>query len=138
MKTVYTIGYSGRSLSEIKSIVENLDAIIFDIRFSPRSRNPEFNMRNLERELSDRYLWIKALGNAAYKGTYQETTIVNLDAGIAAIEASTRSVILMCACKDYRECHRRWIAEHLQSLGYSTNEIKNQKRATGYTQGVLF
>ncbi len=48
-RSVYTIGYQGRSIEEISAVVDQLDAILVDIRFSPRSRRPELNLQALRR-----------------------------------------------------------------------------------------
>ena len=67
-RQVYTLGYSGRQLDEIKAMVEEREAILFDIRFSPRSRNPTWNEGNLRAAFGARYRHIRALGNANYRG----------------------------------------------------------------------
>jgi uncharacterized protein (DUF488 family) len=121
-KKVYTIGYTGRTPEELWTIAETLDADIFDIRFSPRSRVAHWNGGRLIEALAGRYRWVQALGNAGYKiGT---TRLLDFDAGREEIERNPRPVILMCACKDYADCHRSAIADKLRALGFDVHEIQ--------------
>lgn len=120
---VFTIGYSGRKPQELKQICENLDAVIFDIRFSPRSRVAHWSGKRLGELLGDRYLHVKALGNVNYKGG--PIKIMNYKEGRARIEANKKPVILMCACSSekYHTCHRRNIAEMLKVDGFEVKEL---------------
>jgi uncharacterized protein (DUF488 family) len=123
-KQVYTLGYTGRKLDGLKAIVQEKQAILFDIRFSPRSRNPVWNGGNLRQAFGARYKHIRALGNANYRGN--SVRIQDFDAGLRAIAESGRPVILMCACKDYGSCHRSVIATRLRELGYVVTEISTK------------
>ena len=118
---VYTLGYSGRKMDEIQALVVEREAILFDVRFSPRSRNPVWSGSSFRRVFGKRYRHIRALGNRNYRDGPIE--IVDFEAGVEAIRRSGRPVILMCGCRDYAECHRRRIAERLTSLGFSVQEI---------------
>ena len=122
MKQVYTIGYSGRSTEDMKAIIEDLDASLFDIRFSPFSRNPAWAGRNLRSVFGFRYFHVKNLGNANYKGD-GPISILDYNAGRLAIEKSARPVILMCACGHYATCHRATVARMLQADGFTVEEI---------------
>lgn len=123
---VYTIGYGGRKPSEIKQIAEALDAIVFDIRFSPRSRNPQWAGKNVKALLGDRYHHVREFGNRNYKGGAIE--LVDFDAGRGLIEDSSRPVILMCVCKDPACCHRTTIAEQLRAEGFEVEEYADLPR----------
>lgn len=37
-KQIFTLGYSGRTVTDLIQVPQALDATIFDIRLSPRSR----------------------------------------------------------------------------------------------------
>ena len=130
-RQVYTLGYPVRKLDEIVAMVEDKQAILFAIRFSPRSRNPVWNEGNLRQAFGARYKHIRALGNANYRGN--SVRIQDFDAGLRAIAQSGRAVILMCACKEHEHCHRSVIAERLSELGFSVTEL-----GAGPTQGTLF
>jgi uncharacterized protein (DUF488 family) len=118
---VYTLGYGGRKLHEVEAIVTETEGILFDIRFSPRSRNPIWSGGKLRQALGHRYKHVKALGNVNYKGGPIE--LVDFDAGVEAIRKSGRPVILMCVCKSYDRCHRKHVAERLAALGFEIEEI---------------
>jgi len=124
---VYTFGYGGRSVDELLELAEQLDAVIFDVRYSPRSRAPQWNRNQLEAIFGESYCHVQAFGNANYRGG--PIQIVSYEAGKAAIEASERNVILMCVCKDVRSCHRTVIGERLRRDGFEVHELSNYQRA---------
>lgn len=126
-KIVYTMGYGGKKLVDIVSTARSLDATIFDIRFNSRSMNPWFNRSRMQEWLGDRYVHVRSLGNVTYKSETGEIQILNLEGGIATIEHSERSVILLCVCKDYATCHRSFISAELERRGYHVKEISAQK-----------
>jgi uncharacterized protein (DUF488 family) len=128
---VYTIGYSGRKPAEILEIARDLDATVFDVRFSPRSRVPHWTRGRLEALLGDRYRHVRALGNRNYRGG--PTDLVDFPAGLELIRESNRPVILMCACKDPAFCHRSTIAEKLRRAGMEVTEL-NESRPVRYQQ----
>jgi uncharacterized protein (DUF488 family) len=41
MHQLYTLGYNGRLLYQLQALAEHLDAVVVDLRFSPRSRIPK-------------------------------------------------------------------------------------------------
>jgi uncharacterized protein (DUF488 family) len=117
-KQVYTIGYSGRKLTEIQRIAESLDATIFDVRISNRSRNRAFNGRNLREVLGDRYQHVKELGNVNYrKSGMEHVRFLDLEAGLEKIANHPQPVILMCVCKHDDKCHRSLVADELRERG---------------------
>jgi uncharacterized protein (DUF488 family) len=129
---VYSIGYGGRSPAQLLSILEEKDAVLFDIRFSPASMNPQWSRKQLSQTLGNRYVHVQALGNANYKNG-GEIKLVDFDLGRKIIDASAKPVVLMCACKDFRTCHRNTVLAKLSMLGYRTREISQ----TGQECAVL-
>lgn len=125
-KQVYTMGYIGKKMPEIQEIARQLEAVIFDVRFSPYSRNPAWNAGNFRKVFGRRYKHVKAFGNAAYKEG--GTRIVDFDAGRKLVEASGRPVILLCACRTYEECHRSVLAARLRELGFQVEEYKPREQ----------
>jgi len=119
--TIYTYGYGGKHPEELEKIVAELNATIFDVRFSPRSRNPAWLGKRLRERFGDRYQHVKAFGNANYKGG--DILIVDYEAGKALIEQSERAVILVCVCKDPVICHRTYIAKKLVEEGFTVEEL---------------
>ncbi|GEM_PF-1121564 len=113
MNTLYTLGYSGLKPEDLGALAEGHDLVILDIRCSPRSRNPVWTKKRLAERLGERYVHLRALGNTDYKG--DTIRIADLEAGIreAAAYLERQSVVLLCACKDVRSCHRLPVAERL-------------------------
>lgn len=120
---VYTIGYSGMHPDELKSLAETLKADLFDIRFSPRSRDPRWAGSNVRALVNGAYQHVKALGNANYKSD-GPVEIVDYESGKAAIQSNERPVILMCACKDPTHCHRTVVGKMLEADGFRVSEIQ--------------
>ena len=65
---LYTYGYSGRTPHKLQTLAKQLEAVVADIRFSPRSRIPDWSGGRLQKLLGDRYRHLPALGNRNYKG----------------------------------------------------------------------
>jgi hypothetical protein len=108
MNNLYDIGYS-----EIKDIymfakaVNALDAVVLDIRFSPRSRDFRWNGSNVRKVLGEpHYSQLHDLGNRNYKGGPIE--FVDLEHGLEVIRnlLELKNVIVMCMCPDRNRCHR--------------------------------
>ena len=111
LHTLYTFGYSGRTPHELQTLAEQLNAVVVDIRFSPRSRIPDWSGGRLQKLLGDRYHHLPALGNRNYKGGPVE--FVDLETGVVEVGQLLRQqpVILLCVCADVQRCHRRPAAE---------------------------
>jgi len=126
----YGIGYSGRDPVEIHRLALQLNAVVVDIRLSPRSRKPGWNKGRLSTMLGDRYMHVPELGNVNYKGG--PVLLKDPDVGIAVIlrELQDRSVILMCVCPSFQKCHRKNIAALLADRGVRFTEIGNAELAT--------
>jgi uncharacterized protein (DUF488 family) len=131
----YTLGYTGRKLDEIVRALDERDAILFDIRYSPRSRNPVYNRAYLESALRDRYSWVKDLGNVNY-ALLSPIKIANYPAGKARITVTAKPVALMCVCENAATCHRTVIADLLLADGFQVEEI--QWGSPHAVQGSLF
>ena len=80
---LYTFGYSGRTPHELQTLAEQLNAVVADIRFSSRSRIPDWAAARLRKHLGERYQHLPALGNRNYKGGPVE--FVDLEAGIVEV-----------------------------------------------------
>ena len=113
---IYTLGYTGWKPADIKQEVEQLHAVLLDIRFSPTSRHPQWSKKQLSALLGERYMHSQALGNRNYKGG--PTELVDYEAGkalvVSLLEHGT-SVILMCACPNVATCHRLEVATRLEA-----------------------
>jgi hypothetical protein len=129
MHTIYTAGYSGWQSAQLAAQVQEFGAALWDIRFSPLSRRPEWRQAELRAAIGPAYVHVKALGNVNYKGGP-----IELYRPAGAIEAARRvlaerPVILLCACKDWRGCHRLIAAELLAGwLGAQVQHLEPPAR----------
>lgn len=117
--TLYTLGYSGWRIEDIEKVLEDLDAIVVDVRMVPRSRAPMWNSGALARRFGDRYVWLREFGNRNYKGTVDNIEIIDFTAGEARLRmlaAGGRPVALLCGCPDASVCHRKVLAERLAQM----------------------
>ena len=126
-------GYSGKQPAQILALAEELDATVFDIRFSPRSRNPHWRQANLVEMFGDRYYHSAGFGNRNYRGG--PVDLVNYEAGRDAIEAQGEAgrsaVILICVCKNALTCHRFTIGELLRADGFEVEEYRPLRTVQG-------
>ena len=117
MATLYTIGYGGRTLREVLALLKEHEVqILVDVRAVPYSRIPGFRKVELARLLPAEnitYHHVEALGNANRKsGPGAPTQPVDETLGLLALLGllSSDDVAIMCAEKDYKDCHRSYIA----------------------------
>jgi hypothetical protein len=118
---IYTTGYAGKDISDLKPLVESLDATLVDIRFSPYSEVMVWRQVYLKTLLGRKYLHILNLGNRSYKEG--KIAIQNLQLGIETLIGLDTNAILFCACETLENCHRRVIADELKRRGIETVEI---------------
>ena len=120
MHTIYSLGYLSSTPDDVKAYVDTLGARLVDIRFSPRSRNPNWTMAALIRLVgADRYLHEQRLGNVNYRNG-GPIRLWQPEAALPAMRAelADHPVILLCACREWQPCHRRVAADFLsQQLG---------------------
>src|SRR5215510_2609490 len=64
---LFTLGYSGWTLEQLARQVQELGALLLDIRYSPNSRQPQWRRQNLAATFPDRYVHVQALGNVNYR-----------------------------------------------------------------------
>jgi uncharacterized protein (DUF488 family) len=119
---VYAVGYSGRTVEWLRSVVESLGATVLDVRFNAMARAPEWRGYSLKKTLAGRYEHMKCLGNVNYKNG-GEIQIVDLAQGVERILASETPVILLCVCGDATTCHRSVIAAALAEHGIIVEEL---------------
>lgn len=119
---IYTTGYSGKSVDDLRALAERLNAVVVDIRLRPQSRwQPKWNKSSLSILLEDRYIWVGELGNVKYKE--KQIEIKDLDAGLEKVLAIERDVILLCSCSEYENCHRKTVADALRERGREVEEL---------------
>ncbi len=110
---IYTIGYTSlgfriyQIIPKLRQIADEKRATIVDIRSRPYGL---VNLNQLKRELGARYVWVQELGFPQYKENAER---VNLP---------YNNIILMCAEKDYKCCHRADVAKILRNIR-NDNEV---------------
>lgn len=120
---IFTTGYTGKAVEQLPALLDFHEAVLADIRFAPHSRHLEWRKNYLTLLLKHRYRHVSHLGNRNYKtGGIQ---IHNLELGIRLLESWETNVILMCACAELENCHRRVVKSELEKRGYEIQEIAN-------------
>jgi uncharacterized protein (DUF488 family) len=120
---LYTVGYATWTLDALTRQIEELNALLLDIRYSPFSRQPQWRKRNLVAHFGERYVHVQALGNVNYKGG--QMLISDYDAGKRLVQSflAASNAILMCACARVAQCHRLYVATRLEAdLGLGPTE----------------
>lgn len=103
---LYTVGYSSfPSPYALAQVIESLDALLVDVRISPRSRNPQWNQSTLRDIFGDTYVHLGQWGNVNYKGG--PVQIKDFEGGLHVLRTSHQPLALMCVCRDYAQCHRK-------------------------------
>lgn len=118
---IYTTGYANQSVADLTALLDSLDAVLADIRFAPYSRRLEWRKTYLTLLLKHRYRHVPQLGNRKYKeGGIQ---IHNLELGVRLIASREENVVLMCACAELENCHRRIVKNEFEKRGFEVEEI---------------
>jgi len=121
----YTTGYTGKAFEQLPALLDFHDAILADIRFAPVSRHLQWTKNYLSLMLGDRYRHVAALGNRNYKTDGGAIQIHNLEIGIRLIQSWETNVILLCACAEPENCHRRIVKNELEKRGCEVQEISD-------------
>ena len=126
--TIYTIGYAHPgAAANVAQLMRQEHIILLDVRLSPRSRwQPTWNRAALQTAYGARYRWDKRLGNLNYQQRELGIELADghLDAAreAAVLLAGGTSLILLCACKDARTCHRTTVAKLIQDAVQALQE----------------
>jgi uncharacterized protein (DUF488 family) len=119
--TLYPVGYvHPDAAAQLEQYMRDEHTLLIDIRYSPRSRwHPQWTKNALTTRYGTRYLWDQRLGNLNYRHPEQD---IQLAAGhqqaaqeAAAMLRDGKSLVLLCACKDYERCHRKRVRELIQA-----------------------
>ena len=124
----YTIGYGNRSLEYLIDMVQSFNiSYLVDIRSYPHSVHEEFNKENLEIVLPKNnivYSHCPGLGGLR-DGSYMDYTKTDefrkyysrLVNKIEAVNKAGSGIVLMCAEKNPKDCHRYHLSKVLESCG---------------------
>lgn len=119
MNTLYTIGYTGRSLDELAELANRHKAGIVDVRYSDGSQSPKWRGKSLQKSMEFRgvhYAHIPDLGNINY-GKPGPQEIANPQRGCYALAALLELApqVILCACPDPHLCHRSIVAQLMKN-----------------------
>ncbi len=138
MQNIYTTGYGGKNIADLKPMLDALDAVLVDVRFVPHSEILHWRKTYLKVLLDWKYLHVPNLGNRTFKE--DRITIQNLKLGIETVLNLERNAVLMCGCEKLENCHRLMIAGELMKQGIETEEISDWKKYSlknGKTYGIF-
>ncbi len=130
-KKIYDIGHSTRSKEAFISILKknSIEAVI-DVRRFPHSKNfTHFNREEMEEYLSKEgieYWWMGEKLGGFRKGGYEEWVKTDFFAeGIRELEevAFKKRSVILCAEGFYLRCHRRFILEKLEKIGWEVKHL---------------
>ena len=132
MPTLFTIGYEQATVGRVIDELKRADVdVVIDTRAVAASRKPGFSKRQLAAGLDEKgvgYLHLQGLGTpkegrlAARAGQMDKLFKIysahlktarareELDE-LTALAQSGKRLCLLCFERDYRQCHRQWIAE---------------------------
>ena len=127
---VYTLGYSqpGARLV-LDTLIWHEGWLLVDIRHAPVSTWPDWTQRALLQRYGPAYLHLPALGNLHYRDHRLPIVLADAPTGIRSVMRSVddgRHCLLLCACKDYRACHRAVVARLLQQAGVPVTHLVSQ------------
>lgn len=124
---LFTMGYQGHKPADMLALVERMNAIVLDIRYSASSPNPSFTLTGFRTLLGSRYELCKDFGNVNYRGD-GPIVLVDYTHGIRrvmeiAAKHPGKPLILMCGCHSPANCHRSVVARFLTDDGFSVSEV---------------
>ena len=123
---LYTLGYSGWSLSQITAALDEHQAVLVDVRYKPWSRKTGMSKSSLQQRFRGRYVHLKDLGNVNYNND-EPIELLHAERGLIELEGYLREspVIIMCVCPDLETCHR-WVVADMASerLGVEVEHLE--------------
>lgn len=121
----YATGFSGKDINDLKPILDVLDSVLVDVRFSPTSEIMRWRQIYLQTLLREKYHHLSHLGSLVFREG--KAQIQNLELGIKVLVSFNTNAILMCECADPKKCHRIIIAQELRRKGFEAVELENWK-----------
>ena len=129
-RLVWTIGHSNRGWEEFVAVLKHYGIQrLVDVRSHPRSRFPHFKRDALAHALPKagiEYVWMgDTLGGLRPGGYGVWMTTEAFGHGLSKLEelAAESATAFMCAERDPRQCHRRYIALALLDRGWDVQHL---------------
>lgn len=128
--TIHTLGYAAKDADEqLAQLMTDERTLLVDIRLSAHSRwHPRFNENALMLRYEARYKQRKRLGNINYRNKALPIVLAEGHeqsiAELVALLRSGRNIVLLCACSQYEQCHRKVVAELLRDAMAIQEEIQ--------------
>lgn len=127
---IATVGYERRTIDQLMDLLKGVHvSCLLDVRIRAGSRKKGFSKTALSEHCAYnglRYVHERDLGTPRWiMQKFRNTGVYDWDAYLefllqqtdaldrAAIIATAETVCLLCYERDYRECHRRFVAEEL-------------------------
>lgn len=133
MHPIYTVGYSaGWTPATLRAELLRLGAVLWDIRYTPRSRLPGWDRMELRSFLGGAfYRHEPALGNRNYREGPIELAAPARAVPAARTLLARCPIVLLCACRDAHSCHRSDAAAFLaQELGAAVVHLQPPVQAS--------
>jgi hypothetical protein len=115
-RRVYPIGYSALGAQErIDALLQEPKTLLIDTRIKPWSWNEIWRKEELEQKYGEKYRWAgRYLGNLGKDDGYIEIAdpIVGIK-GLIKYLSDGYELILLCKCREYKNCHRSEIVRLL-------------------------
>lgn len=127
-RKIYSTGYANKDINDLKPLLETLEAVLVDIRFTPISEVMHWRQPYLKLLLGNRYLHSVNLGERRFRDD-AAVGIQNLKLGVETLLRLGKNAIIFCACEKQEDCHRRIIADELKKYYIEVAEISNWKSA---------
>jgi hypothetical protein len=122
----YTTGFAGKDINDLKPMLDRLDAVLVDVRFSPGvSELMRWRQVYLKALLREKYRHVAQLGSRANRAGLNQ--IQHLELGVKVLVSFGANAVLMCECADLNHCHRLIIAKDLRRRGFEVEEIEDWK-----------
>ena len=131
-------GYATRNSQErLEALMQDATTLIVDIRKMPYSkwgvswRKDALMARWGDHYFGGRYRHLGALGNLAF--TTQEVQLANPAYGVNEVKKLLEhghDIILLCACAQYAQCHRKDVTELIQQAMPGVEVVQPESEAS--------
>jgi hypothetical protein len=112
---LYPFGYSmPNSIARLDKLMSDKDTFLFDIRYSPYSRWPQWRRDALRARYGAAYHYAgRYLGNVNYRqdGPIQLAEPISGIRPVLLYLSLGFNLVLLCGCRSYENCHRKVIVE---------------------------